>query len=73
MTRPISSTSRKPAVTSRPVFAPVRSIKALVPVVEPCTTSPTLAGSIPVSAMTARMASITPSERSLGVVNALAE
>ena len=34
--RAISSTSRKPAVVIRPVFAPLRSVSALMTIVVPC-------------------------------------
>src|SRR5438093_7507546 len=61
-------TSRVPRVTIRPVFAPLRSIKVLMAVVEPWINSPISARSTPLM----RRQSMIPLTSSVGVVRLLA-
>jgi hypothetical protein len=63
----MARTSRKPAVVSRPVTAPVRVMIAFKPTVQPCSTSSTSLSGIPV-AKTPRM---NPIDWSSGVVGVL--
>src|SRR4029450_9231893 len=64
----ISSESRKPAVVTSAVRAPLRSIKALVASVVPWTTSPTVDGGHLACARMVRTPSITPRSGASGVV-----
>src|SRR5215471_16428370 len=67
----ISSESRKPAVVIRAVLAPLRSIRALVASVVPCTTRPISDGGHLASARMARTPSMTPRSGASGVVRTL--
>ena len=67
--RPISSTSRKPSVVIRPVFAPLRSISALVNSVVACTTRWMRPASIDCASSSLRIPSTTPRAGSSGVVD----
>src|SRR4029453_14170939 len=64
----ISSESRKPSVVTSAVRAPLRSIRALVASVVPCTTSPPSDGGHLASARMDRTPSITPRSGASGVV-----
>jgi hypothetical protein len=69
----ISIESRKPWVVTSAVFAPLRSMMALVARVVPCTISPTWPGSILPSFSARSMPSSTPSSGADLVVRTLVE
>ena len=69
----ISIESRKPLVVTSAVFAPLRSMMALVARVVPCTIRPTWPGSILASFSARRMPSSTPSSGAVLVVSTLTE
>ena len=69
----ISIESRKPSVVTSAVFAPLRSMMALVASVVPCTISPTWPGSILPSFSARSMPSSTPSSGAALVVSTLVE
>src|SRR5262245_20827270 len=66
--RPISSTSRKPRVVIRPVWAPVRCRMVLEPTVVPCSTSATSCGASANSCKSAASPATTARLGSSGVV-----
>jgi hypothetical protein len=69
--RPISSTSRKPAVVSSPMAAPLPSRIALVAVVVPCSTWRSAVASAEASRSVLSMPAMNPVDGSAGVVGVL--
>jgi hypothetical protein len=66
--RAISSESRKPSVVISAVLTPLRSVRALMTTVVPCTRKPMSAAETPALAITSR----TPCSKFGGVVSLLA-
>ena len=71
-TRPISSTSRKPRVVIRPVFAPAFWRRALEPTVVPWSTDPTSDAGMPAVARSCAMPVSTASSGRAGVEDTFA-